>query len=505
MIPDLITAEVKEKVFESLSKINNIIQDEVFILFNDFKREYPKDITLDPIHIYDRDEIRRNMVMSVDLVNTKNFTGEDLKLITYCTIFNNMIEKIENKIKNDNLFSDSLNELFGSTNERPQFDIGYDDNHEVFINIGSRDTTLIILMLCVYIFHDTNKFLFDFCDYVLHDTDILNNFKGCIDLIYKLFHSMIHKCNFRYDKNNVFNQFILMQTYLFIKSLVFVNKFNGSNKFIDGDLLQNNCERDCLISKDGCSIVFPNVILCSIYLWNQKYSWFNMKLFNDFLEKYGNTIKTLGYYVLTREKFNMLYGIGILYGLKFTSLSDVNKFQNENVVSLFRGTDQRSMKSNEINDDLIMEHNGAISITIKEKTKTIKRKNIIVELQTGYPIGNNMINGGISSIHSYIIYDINSKVDFNIYEICYKESVLINKINEIGAGKDIGFIEYKNNFNGGSANDSVKEKIKDNMMIYLMYIIIVLLLVVICSITMYIKSDDSIVKPNITAFDKSLL
>ena len=501
IIPDLIDAEVKENLFESLSKINNIIQDEVFIMLNDFKREYSKDPSLDPIHIYDRNEIRRNMVASVDLINTQKFAGEDLKLITYCTVFNNMIERIETKIKDNNLFSESMNELFGSIGNKVNIydakdNIIYNDEHTVSMNIEFRDSILIILMICVYAFHDSNNFLLEFGDYVCNVNN-LNDLRIYIDSVYKLFHSTIHKCNTEYSKVNVFNQFVLMQTYLFIKSLVFINKFNGSNMFIDGNLLQNNCERDCVISKNGCSIVFPNAILCSIYLWNQKYAWFNMELFNKFLEKYGNTMKTLGYYILSREKFNVLYGIGILYGLKFTSLSDVNKFQNENVV----------MKSSEINDNLIMDHNGAISITIKENTKTMKRKNIVIELQTGYPIGNNKISGGISSIHSYIIFDIDTLVDFNVYEICYTKNTLINKINEIGAGKNVGYIEYRKDYTDKHIIDggNLKEKIKDNLMIYLMYIIITLLLIIICSITIYIKSDDSIEKPNIGIFSKSLL
>lgn len=506
IIPDLVSEEIKENIFESLKNINSIIQDEIFIMFNDFKREYSKDPSIDPIHIYDRNEIRRNMVTSIDMSNTKKFAGEDLKLIRYCTVFNNMIERIENKIKDNKLFSESLNDLFGSIDidNKKDYTINYNDEHTVSMDIGLRDSILIVLMLCTYVFHDTNNFLLEFGDYVC-DMNDLNNFRLYIDSTYKLFHSMIHKCNSEYSKVNVFNQFVLMQTYLFIKSLVFINKFNGSNNFIDGDLLQNNCERDCIVSKDGCSIVFPNAILCSIYLWNQKYAWFNMELFNKFLKKYGNTIKTLGYYVLSREKFNALYGIGILYGLRFTSLSDVNKYQNENVISLFRGTDQRSMKSSDINDNLIIDHNGAISITIKENTKTMKRKNIIIELQTGYPIGNNMIPGGISAIHSYIIFDINSKVDFNVYGIYYTESTLINKINEIGAGKDIGYIEYNKDVNEHVSGGNLKEKIKDNLMIYLMYIIIVLLLVVICSVSLYIKSDDSIVNPEIDLLSKSLL
>ena len=502
IIPDLVGEEIKENIFESLKNINNIIQDEIFIMFNDFKREYSKDLSIDHMHIYDRNEIRRNMVTSVDMSNTKKFVGEDLKLIRYCTVFNNMIERIENKIKDNKLFSESLNDLFGSIDTDNQIDytINYNDEHTVSIDIGLRDSILIVLMICAYVFHDTNNFLLEFGDYVC-SMDNLNNFRIYIDSVYKLFHSMIHKCNSEYSKVNVFNQFVLMQTYLFIKSLIFINKFNGSNNFIDGELLQNNCERDCIISKDGCSIVFPNVILCSIYLWNQKYAWFNTELFNKFLKKYGNTIKTLGYYTLSREKFNALYGIGILYGLRFTSLSDVNKCQNENVISLFRGTDQRSMKSGDINDNLIMDHNGAISITIKENTKTMKRKNIIIELQTGYPIGNNTISGGISSIHSYIIFDINSRVDFNVYGIYYSENNLINKINEMRAGKDIGYIEYKNDVNGYISGGNLK----DNLMIYLMYIIIVLLLIIICSVTLYIKSDDSIVKPDVGLFSKSLL
>lgn len=497
ILPDLIDAKIKENFFESLSKINDIIQDEVFIMLNDFKREYFKDPSLDPIHIYDRNEIRRNMVTSVNLANTQKFTGDDLKLITYCTVFNNMIERIETKIKDNNLFSESINELFGSINNEVDVynTINYNDEHTISMNIGFRDSILIILMICVYVFHDSNRFLLEFSDYVCNANN-LNDLKVYIDSTYKLFHSTIHKCNFEYSKVNVFNQFVLIQVYLFIKSLAFINKFNGSNTFIDGNLLQNNCERDCVISKNGCPIVFPNAILCSIYLWNQKYAWFNTELFNTFLKKYGNTMKTLGYYVLSREKFNALYGIGILYGLKFTSLSDVNKFQNENV----------TMKSSDINDDLIMDHNGAISITIKENTKTMKRKNIVIELQTGYPIGNNKISEGISPIHSYIIFDIDARVDFNVFEICYTKNMLINKINEIGAGKNVGYIEYKDYtykyvIDGGN----LKEKIKDNLMIYLMYIIIMLLLIIICSITIYIKSDDSIEKPNIGTFSKSLL
>ena len=502
ILPNLVDTGIKQDAYNSLVNINEKIIDELYIILNDFKREFFKDVTLDPMHLYDRNEIRANIVRSVNTYNiSEQFVGEDSKLITYCVVFNNMVERIEKIMSDNDLFTDSLYKLFGLSNKIINVSIEYTDEHTIKLDIGSRDTVLIIIMLCVYIFHNVEDFLLNFGEYVCNINN-LHDFREYLDTIYKPFHSMIHKCNTDYNKDNVFNQFLLIQTYLFIKSLVLISKFNGSNKFINCKLLQNSCERDCSISKDSSAIVFPNVILCSIYLWNQKYSWFKMDLFQTFLNKYGNTIKTLGCYVLSREKFNVLYGFGVLYGLRFMSLSDVNESQSENVI----------MNSNDINDKLMLEHNGAISITIKDENKTMKRKNLIIELQTGYPIGNNEISSNVQAIHSYIIFDVYAEIDFNIYGICYAEKDLINVINSLGKGKEVGYIEYAEQYDNtyltggdGTFDDMLKIKIKNNISIYLMYIIIVLLIIVICSVTFYVKQDNTIAKPSITTFDKSLL
>ena len=93
ILPNLVDTGIKQDAYNSLVNINEKIIDELYIILNDFKREFFKDVTLDPMHLYDRNEIRANIVRSVNIYNiSEQFVGEDSKLITYCAVFNNMIE-----------------------------------------------------------------------------------------------------------------------------------------------------------------------------------------------------------------------------------------------------------------------------------------------------------------------------------------------------------------------------------------------------------------------------
>ena len=441
---------------EEIDLFRTTISDEIFILLNDFKRLFKNNDTA----IYGRDEYRLKIISSIEFPDISRFTGDDEKLIRYCVVFNNMIDKIENKI---NLNSEAIYNNLGYKNE--SYTIKYDNNSKN-IHVGKRSVTLMLIMLYVQYYEDIEHFLNEFIEYVIPNVKIeirSENMMEYINTIYRIVHSMIHKCNESYNSNSEFNQFILIELFSFIESLVFINKYNGSYKMIDSNILIHECnESGCMISKLGCSKIFSNIILSSIYLWNSKYDWFDTNKFNDFVNKYGNIIKTLGKFVLYKDKYNIMYALTILYGLQFINMKD---------------TRESIVKSNEINEDILLSHNGAISISIKDN------KNLVVELQTGYPIGKNNYSSGFDSIQSYVIFDPFCKNMYNILKVCYSTKELTNELNKLGNN---GYEEYirqgDKKIMGGYNEYDVK--------IHLMYILLLLLFIILCSISYYMYFDE---------------
>ena len=561
ILPDTINISDREELTKSISNIYNEIIDELFIIVHDVRRIPGKSfLTLD--EVYGQDEQRKQLVNSVGVNNVLKFLDHDQHVLTYCTIFDAMMENIEKKIKEKNLWTPVLNKLFGNNNSPlDSIDIKYDDKHRVTLNTGTRHLTLIVTLLCLYDTDLATTFLKHVSESFTSILPESSSFKvdinsGCdvfSKSLYIIIHQIIHRCNNEYTRENVFNQFALTEVYLFAKALAYMSRFNGSNEFINGNLIRDSCDYKCLLSVDGTSIVFTNVILCSIYLWNSKYSWFKTNLFADYLSRYGNGMKTLAQCLMSRDKYNILYGLGFLYSIKFINISETNPYQGETLV----------MNSNKIDADLILSRNGALIITVIDRSsKVIRRVNLVVEVQSDHQIGkspNTPMNLHSIPIESRgwscVVYDIYSNNKYNVSRIFYLMSKLRELIQDIGSpdgtkvspeldfdNKEIGYVDYSkdsNDISNGDSNDisngdsnptdmkiqggkgkqsfssstdgtlnsllnSVKCKFTSNMTIYFMYAILVVFIIVLIASTIYFKKANvAEVKQNV--YDKSLL
>ena len=504
-----------ENITEELINSNEVnINDETFILVNDAKNKFgPSDE-----NIYMNDSKRQSMIRSIDYDGLENkFNGNDLQMMKLCRVIDKMIELIENKfnetgvLKNDKVIE--------------WFDVGNDVGRN-----KDRILTLILLMIYLWKNGDGGNFVKNLIECVFNvgggsnvnndgtndnvnvenedmNNDTINNVNiendinnnndtnnndaarpfitsninegKYISKMYKLCHKLMHKC----DGSNTSDIFCIMETFMLFKCFVILRKFTGSNKYINSELITDYCE---ICEATNGNKVFSNAILCSIYLWNSKYDWFDMSKFNKFLNKHGNIMKTLGYYVMSREKYNVLYALGLMYELKYFGSNDITNNDNDTVIKL-----------NKINDNLIIEHNGAISIKSKQN-------NYIIELQNGQPIGtNSKVSTGPESIKSYIIYDVCSKNEYNVSNISYSIKDLIKSISQIIQSSDSSLVTVNDHLltKGGD----FKEMFKSNMMNDLLYIIIFAMFVLIVIISYYVCTDKNINHYKLTKYDKSLL
>lgn len=410
------------------NKLNDLARDEIFIILNDFKRIFSSPD--EELNLYDRNEYRLELLNSIDLNNLPGYdlSENEMKLMKYCKIVVEMIDRIIKKV-----------------------------NDEDRLMIKKQ------ILFCIHEFHDINKFLNEFFDIVINETtDIKYSQVSCknyLKLLNKLFAPLI--------KNSA-NHSIQMETYIFIKSLIILSKFDGPNDYIDSEIIEIPFNPE--INK-----IFSNSILCCIYLCNLDCKWFNRNKFDKFLnENGGNLMKEMGNYILRKDKFNEMYAIGLMI---YSELSNDEK--------------SAKIKSNEITNDMLKQNNGAISINVENS------KYLVVELHEFNTEGIKNVNNTLKSDDSYIIYDINCNNKFNIRTIAYSLNDLIEYINEFSMNPVSNFTSI--DVITIRQNNSIHKSYKNALLYFIILILIISICIIITSST---NSSDS---HRLTIFDKSLL
>lgn len=418
------------------NKLNDLARDEIFIILNDFKRIFSSPD--EELNLYDKNEFRMKILNSIDLNNLPGYdlSENEMKLMKYCKIVVEMIDRIIKKVS---------------------------DEDRVMIKKQ--------ILFCIHEFHDTNKFLNEFFNIVINEmiksTETANitysqvSCKKYLKLLNKLFVPLI---------GNSTKQSIQMETYIFIKSLVVLSKFDGPNDYIDSEIIEIPFNPE--INK-----IFSNSILCHIYLRNLDCKWFNRNKFDKFLnENGGNLMKEMGNYMLRKDKFNEMYAIGLMI---------YSEIMN----------DERNakMKSNEITNDMLKQNNGAISINVENS------KYLVVELHE-FNVEDmknvNNTNNTLKSNDSYIIYDINCNNKFNIRNIAYSLNELIEYINEFNMNPISNFTSI--DIITIRQNNSIHKSYKNVLLYFIILILIISICIIITSST---NPSDS---PRITIFDKNL-
>lgn len=406
----------------SLNMLHETCKDEFIVLFNIIK--YATD-DVPNLNLFSKEQLNivHNATKAVDTIDKSE------RLLYSVNVMGEMFEKIENEIKLNNGRYSSINVLFGSTsgsndNDRLEIIKGgiklEQNNYGKYnIYIESRETVLIACLLVLFKFYNVNVFI----------KNIENNIGNTDELL----HNLVHLMNDEYNEERIKNMFNIVQGVKFIQAVKTLLNWNGEKNKID---IQNlNILGECSLLGDDLEFTFSLVILSGIYAFNSKYDWFNFKLFEEFINKHGNAVKTLGVFLTDKENYNVMYALGILYSLRFINVLQTNE---KNVVEL---------KLNDLSINDFKRNNGAFVCTINNHSYVLEMQDYISYIAVNGEKG--LINQQLiindkneSNVVSFIVRNVrNNKELNNIDHIVYSLNDLKKVISSYQDNKS--YVEKK--------------------------------------------------------------
>ena len=488
-------------IYDELELLHSNCADEFYIIANDYKRTMVQlgDGKEDQ-NIYAGNEQRLRIVQSVDTdcLKSVNQTSNEYHVLGEVVIIGAMIERIEDHLQHNQKLYRLLFDMFGkivgtdglaeskyirSEPEKVQdtnaelitgglgdyedFSIAYNDDARLVIKVGIRDLTLIAIMMCLYVFHDAIEYVFDFYGHMnlathhveqLRSNDVFDDESNSsviadkidpgmgVDVINKAifakFHVLVHVMGKTYNSQNVKCQFEICQLWYLMKSLVLVSLYTGGTDFIDTRLLMDRCEEKCALVQNGIEGAMSNALLASIYIFNKAYSWFDYKEWSRYLQYYGGTVRVMGIFIHDRERYNMLYALGVLYAIRFINVSlsspmfsvvktvDINKF-SRNDLPFHNGAFLYKVRDNDVRNK-----NNLYVIEVQDRILyTSDKKNAHHESFDSFLTNNQVMNDNQNKIDSFIIYNVLNQRLNNVEYICYNIDELRKVLGEYRDGK----------------------------------------------------------------------
>ena len=549
-----------EQIYGILDKVRLQCADEFYIILNDFKHALSMNEEGDGDIVYTNNNTRLSIIQSIDkqqILKDINNSSNEYKILSEILNLTGMFERIENHLLDN---SDSYKPLFnmfgksdngndsnlvslslkgGARNEYQPFSISYNEKSEIILQIGSRDLTLIVVLLVIYLFFDSNDYVFNLYNHInfhyhhgitgkLEASDVYDNIANnpnmrnetinsgmsvneILNISFNKFHNLIHIMNSNYNINSLTVQFCIIQVWIMFKSLILLNKYNGTNEYIDIKNITANKELDCSVIHDGIEPAFSLALLCSIYSFNSKYGWFDINRFNAFVNAYGQTVKTLSVFITDREKYNTLYALGSIYALRYTNISLSNKMFEHQITK----------QIDDLTTEWLTNSNKAMLFTVKSPKADRKLNYFVLEVQDrvlyisntintqnestdSFSINNQVMNDNRNYLNSFIVYSVLKPEKNNIDYICYDIDDLKTVLTDYKNGLRNPIMKRTNNYNV-DIDESIKlmtDEINYNGLILKM-IGFVMIIAVIVFIT-FTNSHAKELKYRQTKYDKSL-
>lgn len=438
------------KLLSGCKALNKQVQDEMYIITNDFKRLFPKydeDTTRDDFeNVYGKDEHRKEIVRNVKVPDLEKEMSKDgmsenvERLVKYCFVFDAMVEIVSEKLN-------KTADVWRS---------GY----------GNKVDVLVMMVLIMYTHGggdggeddeddnaeymnehlDIGNYLNELDEYMLPS----DGYEGDVNMI-EFLQNSIRECESNEGK------FVLREFDSFVEALKLINQSSSNVKRIDVNLLLKVVGGGC---DDVISSILTNSLLCSIYLHNRKCEWFDESEFRNYLQRSDcgeNMLELLGEIVLSRRDYNVLYALCVVCEFQRCYVSGCDGVGYEHVNNHMNN----HMNSNEICDETFMKRNRAIYITLN----CSRKRDLVIELQTDKELG---------GTPSYVVYDISCSNEYNILRIFYSTNELIKGINALGGG-EVGCSNMK--LHGSGRDDTTFD-----MKFHLMYLLVVLLVIALCSV-----------------------
>ena len=441
-----------ENVITCLNQMHNAstVRNYINVLF-DLERTF---INTDNVFASDSIEYKiYHEIDSGDIITKYSLDFESShKFLQYISLISNTLSYVDKIIQQRII----LDKLFGccSVNDKnsggmDNLPLYYDDEHKIILNNKCRYISLICLAMWIYATRNESEIL-HLIDFIKH---LRTSGSGDDAPLFDVFHKFIHLSK-KYSVEDVEFKFKITQSYLLMKSLYILSKYDDSgsrNDRINHDIIYDECEFDCMLVKSGSDTVWSNVVLSSIYLFKSKYDNFNLDRYDKFTKFYSNTIIGLGSIFKSRANYKYLYAMGILLSLKFLNINNTNENSGEAII-----------KSDVVTDDMFSENNDAFCVAVKRnaKSKTIVKRNIVVEKQ----------------VDAYLIYDVFSKELSNIRDVYYSLSDLNKGLSGENKEDVIGII------NGGSFQCH-------NLALFVSYLIVIVMFIIV--IALIIKNNNN--------------
>ena len=536
--------EAIEYLHQDLERLYQNCNDELFVLFNDYKRYWSilgKDG--DGEGLYTNNAIRSELAGQVNLscLDGMNKTSNEYRLMVEILVMASMIGLIDKHLVDNvneyrvlyDMFGKRINasgvkqtkydvdaQLRVDNEEVERFSIGCDDNGKVKIITGTRDMALIAILLIGYM-HFGNDWVMDFYTHMSRVNGESGEYNVPAEMnskVFSKFHELIHLLGKSYTVRNIEAQFALVEVWSLVKALLIAQTYNGSTDSIDSSVVIDKCELDCLLVHNGVETSLSIVLLSSIYSFNKMYDWFNDERYFNFLRYYGNTAKILGIYVIDREKYNALYAFSIIYALRFANVSLSNTtFENVVDVPIDKLSNEFLTKSNRA-----MLFNVPDVRLVHEHTKGSKSNYYVIEVQDrvlyvsnklygrhesddSYAINQQVMNDNNNKVYSYVIYNVlNNKLN-NVEYICYSIDELRNVLKEYKEGKrGLVYERARDAEVNIDAEIDVMKKTIDNSN-FVLRVVSVLLLITVIIYYLYANKNRDKLRRKITVYDKSLL
>ena len=209
-------AEALDELYHNLEKLNNELNDEIFIILNDHKSRTSM------ANVYEGNEIRQQMATTSthpDLTDTSN----ESSLFKMIAVIAEMVQRVETKLIESQTTYDQILLMFGSNDLTP-FNLTRNDKSEITINVGLFDTSLICVMLMIYLFNDSMTFIksistaisfFAYSNNIIDGSElnpdiknntideVADNVQTMLNKIFKPLHNIIHVLNKSYTSDTI--------------------------------------------------------------------------------------------------------------------------------------------------------------------------------------------------------------------------------------------------------------------------------------------------------------
>ena len=476
--------EAIEYLHQDLERLYQNCNDELFVLFNDYKRYWSilgKDG--DGEGLYTNNAIRSELAGQVNLscLDGMNKTSNEYRLMVEILVMASMIGLIDKHLVDNvneyrvlyDMFGKRINasgvkqtkydvdaQLRVDNEEVERFSIGCDDNGKVKIITGTRDMALIAILLIGYM-HFGNDWVMDFYTHMSRVNGESGEYNVPAEMnskVFSKFHELIHLLGKSYTVRNIEAQFALVEVWSLVKALLIAQTYNGSTDSIDSSV------------------------------------------------------------VIDREKYNALYAFSIIYALRFANVSLSNTtFENVVDVPIDKLSNEFLTKSNRA-----MLFNVPDVRLVHEHTKGSKSNYYVIEVQDrvlyvsnklygrhesddSYAINQQVMNDNNNKVYSYVIYNVlNNKLN-NVEYICYSIDELRNVLKEYKEGKrGLVYERARDAEVNIDAEIDVMKKTIDNSN-FVLRVVSVLLLITVIIYYLYANKNRDKLRRKITVYDKSLL